>query len=80
MELDSRLWSLAAGGIILMDYRGDEGKRVKWRGKISTLRRVCVCASVKNEIIEGEKHLQLAKHSRMCPQVPKIHRPLFHVL
>jgi len=46
MELDSRLWSLAAGGIILMDYRGDKGKRVKRRGKISTLRRVCVCVRV----------------------------------
>lgn len=44
MELDSRLWSLAAGGIILMDYRGDEGKSVKREGKISTLRRrLCVC-------------------------------------
>lgn len=43
MELDSRLWSLAVGGITLMDYGKDEGKRAKRKGKISTLRRsVCV--------------------------------------
>lgn len=43
MELDFRLWSLAVGGIILMDYGKDEGRRVKRKGKISRLRRsVCV--------------------------------------
>ncbi|KTG27113.1 hypothetical protein cypCar_00006809, partial [Cyprinus carpio] len=32
MELDSRLWSLAVGGITLMDYGKDEGKRAKRKG------------------------------------------------
>lgn len=33
MELDFRLWSLAVGGIILMDYGKDEGRRMKRKGK-----------------------------------------------